>query len=141
MENNKVVVEIDNVKCDIDYVNGVEFDGEVTEEEVRSYIERAAEKKTLSLDDPQRIPREAKLIGLELKVDGPDVDITYKWDLQPFERIRRITGYLVGTLDRFNNGKRAEVEDRVTHSITDDCEDVYVDETPKSKDKGMEMGE
>ena len=28
-----------------------------------------------------------------------------------FERIRRITGYLVGTLDRFNNGKRAEVED------------------------------
>ncbi|MFR8177321.1 MAG: hypothetical protein ACLVB5_09685 [Christensenellales bacterium] len=26
----------------------------------------------------------------------------------PFERIRRITGYLVGTLDRFNNGKRAE---------------------------------
>ncbi len=35
-----------------------------------------------------------------------------------FERIRRITGYLVGTLDRFNNGKRAEVEDRVKHSLT-----------------------
>lgn len=34
-----------------------------------------------------------------------------------FERIRRITGYLVGTLDRFNDGKRAEVEDRVKHSI------------------------
>lgn len=34
-----------------------------------------------------------------------------------FERIRRITGYLVGTLDRFNNGKRAEVEDRVRHTI------------------------
>ena len=30
-----------------------------------------------------------------------------------FERIRRITGYLVGTVDRFNDGKRAEVEDRV----------------------------
>ena len=29
-----------------------------------------------------------------------------------FERIRRITGYLVGTVDRFNNAKRAEVEDR-----------------------------
>ena len=28
-----------------------------------------------------------------------------------FERIRRITGYLVGTLDRFNNGKRAEEHD------------------------------
>ena len=34
-----------------------------------------------------------------------------------FERIRRITGYLVGTLDRFNNGKRAEERDRVKHSV------------------------
>ena len=33
-----------------------------------------------------------------------------------FERIRRITGYLVGTLDRFNNAKRAEEHDRVRHA-------------------------
>ena len=33
-----------------------------------------------------------------------------------FERIRRITGYLVGTLDRFNDAKRHEVEDRVKHT-------------------------
>ncbi len=33
-----------------------------------------------------------------------------------FERIRRITGYLVGTLDRFNDAKRAEVNDRVKHA-------------------------
>ncbi len=33
-----------------------------------------------------------------------------------FERIRRITGYLVGTLGRFNNAKRAEVNDRVKHT-------------------------
>lgn len=32
-----------------------------------------------------------------------------------FERVRRITGYLVGTLDRFNNAKRAEEHDRVKH--------------------------
>ena len=32
-----------------------------------------------------------------------------------FSRYRRITGYLVGTLDRFNNAKRAEVDDRVKH--------------------------
>ena len=32
-----------------------------------------------------------------------------------FERIRRITGYLVGTVERFNNGKRAEEHDRVKH--------------------------
>ena len=34
-----------------------------------------------------------------------------------FDRIRRITGYLVGTLERFNNGKRAEEHDRVKHSL------------------------
>ena len=39
-----------------------------------------------------------------------------------FERIRRITGYLVGTLDRFNNGKRAEAHDRVKHSVTTCCQ-------------------
>lgn len=32
-----------------------------------------------------------------------------------FQRIRRVTGYLVGSLDRFNNGKRAEERDRVKH--------------------------
>lgn len=39
-----------------------------------------------------------------------------------FERIRRITGYLVGTVDRFNDGKRAEVEDRVKHSLSTSME-------------------
>lgn len=34
-----------------------------------------------------------------------------------FDRIRRVTGYLVGTLDRFNNGKRAEEHDRVKHNF------------------------
>ena len=34
-----------------------------------------------------------------------------------FERIRRITGYLVGTLDRFNNAKRAEESERVKHGM------------------------
>lgn len=34
-----------------------------------------------------------------------------------FERIRRITGYLVGTLDRFNTAKRIEVEERTKHDV------------------------
>ena len=33
-----------------------------------------------------------------------------------FERIRRVTGYLSGTVDRFNDAKRAEEKDRVKHS-------------------------
>ena len=36
-----------------------------------------------------------------------------------FERIRRITGYLVGTLDRFNDAKAAEERDRVKHCSMD----------------------
>ena len=35
----------------------------------------------------------------------------------PFERRRRITGYLVGSVDRFNNTKKAEVKDWVKHGI------------------------
>lgn len=38
-----------------------------------------------------------------------------------FDRIRRITGYLVGSLDRFNTAKRSEVADRVKHNV---CEEV-----------------
>ncbi len=34
-----------------------------------------------------------------------------------FERIRRITGYLVGTMDKWNNAKRAEEHDRVKHGV------------------------
>ena len=34
-----------------------------------------------------------------------------------FERIRRITGYLVGTMDKWNDAKRAEERDRVKHGL------------------------
>ena len=37
-----------------------------------------------------------------------------------FDRIRRITGYLVGTLDRFNDAKRAEERERVKHGVSHD---------------------
>lgn len=51
--------------------------------------------------------------------EGPEVVWEPILDTVPkFDRIRRITGYLVGTLDRFNNGKRAEEHDRVKHLAT-----------------------
>lgn len=53
---------------------------------------------------------------LEITIDGENVDCTAKLSAVRFQRIRRITGYLVGTLDRFNNAKRAEVGDRVKHT-------------------------
>ena len=48
--------------------------------------------------------------------DG-QVDIRYELQPQKFERIRRITGYLVGTIDRWNDAKRAEEHDRVKHGL------------------------
>ena len=45
-------------------------------------------------------------------------------DDAPFERIRRITGYLVGTLDRFNDAKRAEVRDRTKHEVRSEIEKI-----------------
>lgn len=55
---------------------------------------------------------------ITFSVDNSHVDVTYTYDSVPIERIRRITGYLVGTLDRFNNAKRAEERDRVKHQLT-----------------------
>lgn len=49
--------------------------------------------------------------------DGEWADIDYVLDTPPFERIRRITGYLVGTTDRWNDAKSAEEQDRVKHTI------------------------
>lgn len=79
--------------------------GTVTQEESDAYIARGREKYGRTLE------------RVEVKLDGEYADIHYYLTKQPFERIRRITGYLVGTLDRFNNGKRAEERDRVKHSV------------------------
>lgn len=43
----------------------------------------------------------------------------YYYPTQKFERLRRITGYLVGTLDRWNDGKKAEEAARVKHTISE----------------------
>lgn len=51
------------------------------------------------------------------RTENPDeYGITPVFEKIPFQRIRRITGYLVGDLGRFNDAKRAEVEDRVKHT-------------------------
>lgn len=46
---------------------------------------------------------------------GGNVALDYNTVPRKFDRIRRITGYLVGTTDRWNNAKRAELCDRVKH--------------------------
>ena len=54
----------------------------------------------------------ADLKKIEAYYDGDFINAHFHYG----ERIRRITGYLVGTLDRFNDAKRSEVEDRVKHA-------------------------
>ena len=58
-----------------------------------------------------------EITELTVTADGDFVDLKYNFADIPFDRIRRITGYLVGTLDRFNDGKRAEEHDRVKHTV------------------------
>lgn len=76
---------------------------ELPEEEIREYIARGREKYG------------KRLKGLELHPDGEEIGIYYNLAYVPFNRLRRITGYLVGDLSRWNNGKRAEQADRVKH--------------------------
>lgn len=80
--------------------------GELSEKEMEQYVAYVQAKQ------PKR-----KLKSMEIKLDGEYVDLSYEFEPMDFERIRRITGYLVGTLDRFNDAKRAEVEDRLKHSV------------------------
>ena len=54
---------------------------------------------------------------LDIAVDGEEVELRYTYESRPMERIRRITGYLVGTMERWNDAKAAEERDRVRHSI------------------------
>jgi len=81
---------------------------DIPREEIQGYIDYARKKY------PDEIIDE-----IIIKLDGEFVDLEIHKHSIPFARIRRITGYLVGTLERFNNGKRAEEHDRVKHSITE----------------------
>lgn len=79
--------------------------GEMSQQEAEAYIRMIREKH------PEQIIKD-----VTFKIDGEFVDVSYTYDTVPFDRIRRITGYLVGTLDRFNDAKRQEESQRVKHS-------------------------
>lgn len=60
-----------------------------------------------------------KLEKIAVTVDGEYVDLEYEFEPKPFERIRRITGYLVGSMESWNNAKTSEEHDRVKHSTSE----------------------
>ena len=86
--------------CEVNVIGGA-----CPQQEIDAYIARGAELYGRTPD------------AIDIRIDGEYVDLAYRYHNQPFHRIRRITGYLVGTLDRFNNAKRAEERDRVKHGI------------------------
>lgn len=73
--------------------------GDIPQQEARAYAERAPKGCTL----------------VKVETDGEWVNLTY-CDKVPFERIRRVTGYLTGSVSRWNDAKRAELHDRVKHA-------------------------
>lgn len=83
-------------------VNGI---NDMSEQEIQGYIDYVQNQT------------DERLETLAISLEGGNVALDY--DLRPakFERIRRITGYLVGTIDRWNNAKRAEEHDRVKHGL------------------------
>ena len=86
----------------------------------------------MTIHNPENLPEEIvqaaiqmmereegrKVVEISIRRTGnPDeYGITPVFEKVPFQRIRRITGYLVGDLGRFNDAKRAEVLDRVKHT-------------------------
>ena len=89
---------IDGIDITIKNVPGI------TEEEILRYIKFLRKR----LKEPLRS------LTISMTEDGR-ISLDYTTEGQKFERIRRITGYLVGTIDRWNNAKRAEESERVKH--------------------------
>ena len=82
---------------------------EMSEKEAKIYVDYLEEKD------------QRKVAELTIDLDAEDeeyVGLTYSLEDIPFERIRRITGYLVGTMDHWNDAKSAEERDRVKHGIS-----------------------
>lgn len=78
--------------------------GEMEEAEIKEYLAYLQNKF-----------KQRTLQSLSLTIDGDEVELRYRFSPEPFERIRRITGYPVGSMNRWNNAKRAEERDRVKH--------------------------
>lgn len=80
--------------------------------------EQISEKEQQAYVDYLQKKYNRKLKTLSIELDGEFVNLTYEWEPVPFERIRRITGYLVGTMDHWNDAKTAEESDRVKHGVS-----------------------
>ncbi len=91
-------------------INGIEVSvkgvDNVSEQEIINYIDYIHGQTSEELERLEISAAQNGSVALDYTLRPPK-----------FERIRRITGYLVGTIDRWNNAKRAEEHDRVKHGL------------------------
>lgn len=80
--------------------------GSIPQQEIDAYVHRACTKYPFGT-----------VQSVDIHVDGDYVDLTYRLAPRRFNRIRRITGYLVGDMDSWNDAKAAEERDRVKHAV------------------------
>ena len=80
--------------------------GKLSQAEIDAYVIRAEKQNTGK-----------KIATMDIELDGEYVNLKYTFEPVPFNRIRRVTGYLVGTLDRWNDAKKCEEADRVKHNV------------------------
>ncbi len=78
----------------------------ISDEEIQAYVNYGRDKY-----------KDREITELNIRTDGDFADLKFTFAEVPFARIRRITGYLVGTTERFNNAKRSEEHDRVKHNV------------------------
>ena len=79
--------------------------GDISQKELDAYIEHGR----------KAYPDKA-ISEIDIRIDGEFVDVDYHLGSVPFQRIRRITGYLVGGLGRWNDAKLHELADRGKHA-------------------------
>ena len=83
----------------------IEITGNCPHDEAQNYVDYLEKKHN------------RKLKSLDINLDGDFADLSFAFEEVPFERVRRITGYLVGTMDKWNDAKAAEEADRVKHTV------------------------
>lgn len=76
------------------------------------------EEKQYYIDLIEKAHPDVQYERLEVKIDGGMTHINAIAPNTPLDRIRRITGYIVGTLNKFNNAKREEEKSRVKHGLS-----------------------
>ena len=116
----------DATKFDLErYKKSLNKYGKVSEDKIKEAI------KSVDKYDNMHVSVLVEL-GVSLLAECADEQIAEKYfndhnqyfSGEKFERLRRITGYLVGTLDRWNDGKKAEEAVRVKHSVNSCVDDL-----------------